>query len=150
MIKKVELNYKCWQNWFLDPFFHVGNLKLLGKCNGLLTCAVDIILMPLIILTIMCDYVVALSKKFNFIINYHKWLGGPWSTWPTLLSWPWYQLQQPYKSCRTCLTNHVGFISWHNMPLVNNSLGGRHTHANLQGNFMKPSVHRLAWRTPGL
>ena len=30
------------------------------------------------------DYVITLLK--NFIISYHKWLGGPWNT---LLSRPW-------------------------------------------------------------
>ena len=29
----------------------------------------------------------------------------------------------PYKSCRTCSTNHMGSISCHIMPLVINSLG---------------------------
>ena len=24
----------------------------------------------------------------NFILSYHKPLGGPWPTWPTLLNWP--------------------------------------------------------------
>ena len=40
----------------------------------------------------------------------------------------WYQLQLPYKSHRTYLTNHMGSISHHIMPLVINSLGGGHTH----------------------
>ena len=38
-------------------------------------------------LTITYDYVITLAIK-NFIIKYHKWLGGPWPTWPTLLSRP--------------------------------------------------------------
>ena len=39
-----------------------------------------------------------------------------------------YQLQLSYKSHRTYLTNHMESISYHIMPLVINSLGGRHTH----------------------
>jgi len=31
---------------------------------------------------------------------------------------------------KTCLTNHKGFISYHIMPLVINSLGGGHTHTH--------------------
>ena len=33
-------------------------------------------------------------------------------------------------SCKTCLTNHMGSISYHITPLVINSLGGRHTHTH--------------------
>ena len=32
-----------------------------------------------------------------------------------------------HKSCRTCLTNHMGSISQHIWPLVNNSLEDRYT-----------------------
>ena len=32
------------------------------------------------------------------------------------------------KSCRTCLTNHMGSISHHSTSLVINSLGGGHTY----------------------
>ena len=39
------------------------------------------------------------------------------------------QLQLPYKSCRTCLPNHMGSISCYIMPLVINSLKGGDTHA---------------------
>ena len=38
-----------------------------------------------------------------------------------------YQLQLPYISHRTYLTNRMGSISHHITPLVINSLGGRHT-----------------------
>ena len=41
-----------------------------------------------------------------------------------------YQLKMPYKSHRTYLTNHMGSISHHIMPLVINSLGGGHTHTH--------------------
>ena len=40
----------------------------------------------------------------------------------------WYRLQSPYNSCRTCLTNRIGFISCHITSLVINSLRGRHTY----------------------
>ena len=39
-----------------------------------------------------------------------------------------YRLQLPYISHRTYLTNRMGSISHHIMPLVINSLGGGHTH----------------------
>ena len=55
-----------------------------------------------------------------------------------------------YKSHITNLTNHNGYISHHIMPLVINSLGGRHTHATThvyrhphRKFFKKPDVHRL-------
>ena len=40
------------------------------------------------------------------------------------------QLKLPYNSYRTCLTNRLESILHHIMPLVINSLGGGHTHAN--------------------
>ena len=40
-----------------------------------------------------------------------------------------YQLQLPYISYRTYLTNRMRSISQHITPLVINSLGGGHTHA---------------------
>ena len=41
-----------------------------------------------------------------------------------------YQLQLPYKSHKTYLTNCMGSTSHHITPLVINSLGGRHTHTH--------------------
>ena len=40
--------------------------------------------------------------------------------------------QLPYKSCRSCLANHIGSILHHITPLVINSLrgGDTHTHAH--------------------
>ena len=44
----------------------------------------------------------------------------------------------PYKNHKTYLTNHMGSISHHIMPLVINSLGGgqthtrKHTHTRIQ------------------
>ena len=39
-----------------------------------------------------------------------------------------------YKSCRACLTNHVGSILCHIVPLVSSSLGGGpHTHTDIHG-----------------
>ena len=40
--KLNSLNYKCGQNRSLNLFFHVGNLKLLGRGNGLSTRTVHI------------------------------------------------------------------------------------------------------------
>ena len=40
------------------------------------------------------------------------------------------RLQLPYKSHGTCLTNRIGSISHHTVPLVINSLGGRHTNTH--------------------
>ena len=37
----------------------------------------------------------------------------------------------PYNSCRTCLTNHIGSISCHIIPLVITSLGGRDTQTHI-------------------
>ena len=42
------------------------------------------------------------------------------------------QLQLPYNDYRTCLTNPMGSISCHIMPLVINSLGGGHTQTHIQ------------------
>ena len=57
-------------------------------------------------------------------------------------------------SHRTYLTNHIGSISHHITPLVINSLGGGHTHANThmhtfvdRSNSKKPGAGRSA---PGL
>ena len=49
--------------------------------------------------------------------------------------------------CRTCLTNRMGSISRHIMPLVISSLGGGHTHKHTyrcphRSNFKKPGVHQ--------
>ena len=41
-----------------------------------------------------------------------------------------YDMWLPYSSCRTCLTNCMGSISCHIMPLVISSLGGRHAHTH--------------------
>ena len=60
----------------------------------------------------------------------------------------WYRLQQPYESHRTYLTNRMGSISHHIMPLVINSLGGGHTHIHTRiqtfadrSNSNKPGMH---------
>ena len=66
------------------------------------------------------------------------------------------KLQLLYKSCKTCLTNHMGSISCHTMLLVINSLKGTHTHIHThthahthtdthtdlknKSNFKKPGV----------
>ena len=42
----------------------------------------------------------------------------------------WLSVQLLYNSCWTCLTNHIGSILCHIMPLVN-SLRGRHTHTDV-------------------
>ena len=63
-----------------------------------------------------------------------------------------YQLQLPYKSHRTYLTNHMWSISHHITPLVINSLRGGHTHINThtdirirgQSNSKKPGAHQPA------
>ena len=47
------------------------------------------------------------------------YLAGPW--WDSEIE------NLPYNSCRTCLTNHIEFISCHITSLVINSLGCRHT-----------------------
>ena len=56
------------------------------------------------------------------------------------------QLQLPYKSCKTCLTSHVGSIciSCHIISL--NNLGGRHkdTHACIPTSWKKRNFRR-AW-----
>ena len=53
-----------------------------------------------------------------------------------------YRLQLPYKSHRTYLTNHMGSISHHIMPLVINSLGGRHTRKHTHANtHMQTHTH---------
>ena len=59
MMKKVELKQILGRS---IPF-HVEILKLLGKWNGLLTCAVDIDAINY--LTIMYDYVIKLLKLYN-------------------------------------------------------------------------------------
>ena len=55
------------------PMIHFP-CKLLERWNSLETCAIDI------------------DAIKNIIINYrtYKWLGGPWPSWPTLLSRPWH------------------------------------------------------------
>ena len=40
--KSNSLNYQCRQNGSLNPFLHIGNLKLLGRENSLSTHAVHI------------------------------------------------------------------------------------------------------------
>ena len=53
-----------------------------------------------------------------------------------------YLLQLPYNSCRTCLTNHMGFISHHIMPLVINSFRGGHTHTDVRTEtILRNQVH---------
>ena len=42
-MKKMATKHECWQDQSLDLFFHIGNLKLLGRWNGLSTHAVDIV-----------------------------------------------------------------------------------------------------------
>ena len=59
-MKKVELNHECWQDWSFDPFFYVGNMKLLGRWNALSTLTVELV--SLNILTIMYDNVIAFLK----------------------------------------------------------------------------------------
>ena len=55
-------------SWFI---FHVGNLKLLGRLNGLSTCAM---LTPLMI---MYDYVITLLKALQLATT-NDWVGhGP-------------------------------------------------------------------------
>ena len=57
-------------------------------------------------------------------------------------------IQLPYKSCRTCLINHMGFISYQITPLVINNLGGGHTHSHMHTDLMdkrnskKPGAHQ--------
>ena len=41
----------------------------------------------------------------------------------------------PYNSCRTCLANHMGFISYHITPLVIYSLGGGQTNTHTVKTF---------------
>ena len=67
-------------------------------------------------------------------------------------------------SCRTCLTNRMGSISHHIMPLGINSLRHRHTHTHTHThactnthtndshriNFEKPGMRRPAAGAPGL
>ena len=59
--------------------------------------------------------------------------------------------------CRTCLANHIGFISHHIMLLVINSLGDghtcKHTHTNKyqhRNNFKKPGACRPVPIAPSL
>ena len=47
-----------------------------------------------------------------------------------------------HNSCRTCLTNHMGSISRHIMPLVINSLGGGHTHINTHTDIRTETILR--------
>ena len=62
-----------------------------------------------------------------------------------------YQLHLPYKSHRTYLTNQIVSISHHIMPLVINSLRGRHTHRRPhRTNFKKPGACRPQVSVPGL
>ena len=59
----------------------------------------------------------------------------------------------PYKSHKTYLTNHMGSLSHHIMPLVVHSLGGGHTHKHTcirtfadRSNSKKPGVRPAhAW-----
>ena len=53
----------------------------------------------------------------------------------------------PYKDYRTCITNHMGLISHHIMPLVNNSLRSRqtHTHTRMHTDF----AHKSNYKKPG-
>ena len=59
----------------------------------------------------------------------------------------------PYKNHRTFFTNHMGSISHHMTPLVNNSLGGRHTQTRLPTFADKVILRnqaRAGQREPGL
>ena len=76
-----SLNYECGQNKSFNPFFHVENLKPLGRGNNLSTHAVHI---GTIKYFDNCPWLCNYTFK-NFIFSYHKSLGGPW---PTLLSQP--------------------------------------------------------------
>ena len=62
-----------------------------------------------------------------------------------------YQLQLPYKSHRTYLTNHMGSLSHHITALAINSLRGGHTHKHTcihmfedRSNYKKPGTRRPA------
>ena len=52
------------------------------------------------------------------------------------------------KSCRTGLANHTGSIYHHNMSLVINSLGGRHTHTPTHIPMHKQKQFQETWRVP--
>jgi len=57
---------------------------------------------------------------------------------------------------KTCLTNHKGSISHHIMPLVINSLGGRHTHTHAYSHCGQKQLQETncvlaeCWCLPGL
>ena len=53
-----------------------------------------------------------------------------------------YRLQLPYNSSRTCLTNHMGFISCHITPLVINGLRGGHTHKHAHTHIRTETILR--------
>ena len=53
-----------------------------------------------------------------------------------------YRLQLPYKSHRTYLTNRMGSISLHIMPLVVNSLGGGHTNTQAYRHLWTQAILR--------
>ena len=81
MIKNAELT-KLWMLAKLIHFYHVGSLKLLERWNSLSANVVNID-----VINYFDDYVWSHTYIFkNFINSYHKFLGGPWPTWPTLLS----------------------------------------------------------------
>ena len=68
-------------------FFRLENLKLLGRYKVSSTRTVNIYIDAI---NYFDDYVWLHNYTFkNLIINYHKWMGGPWPTWPTLLCRPW-------------------------------------------------------------
>ena len=56
------------------------------------------------------------------------------------------QLQLPYNSHRTCLTNRIESISHHIMPLVINSLGSGHTQTYTH-TYRRP--HKNNFKKPG-
>ena len=53
----------------------------------------------------------------------------------------------PCNDYRTCLTNRMGSISRHIMPLVINSLGGGHTHTHTHTHTHK-HTHKHTYRRP--
>ena len=99
VIKKVKLT-KPWMLARSIPWsiFHLENLKLLGRWNGLFgnTCWVNTCYRYWHHL-LFDNYVWLCNYTFKTIISYHKWLGGLWPIWFTPLS-----RQRPWAKILMC------------------------------------------------